>query len=413
LKLWLQKLFPRVDFWISTRDLEPGVLWRPELEKQLREHEVGIVCVTAEDVNKTWPAYEAGGLYKGPGCRVIPYLVEVPVSALVSNPIGGFKFCNAHRQGTFELAAAINKIGTSEQYPEEVLKRAFETWWRDFIPELEAAAWHDDFDSFFGPMGPDGQYPAVFLNASLETLEHSETDPCEEQRGGDSEVCAVRVWKWPAGAENARPKGIRQIVPYQELEVMLMLDREFRKYSRRVEIRLDDFHPGEYRPLPPYSCLSVGLGFNNLTVRLGAESGVYTVQHDQPVKGKKHTTDYFTIMNYGTKNSPIEENHRKVIDPGAEVESDEEWALIARVLVCETDHTAPVPVLVCAGHTADGTMEACRYVAQRWRTDIWNPHREVLQDHHMALILAHRKYPRAASARLLNKIAFRYARQQE
>src|SRR5262249_25409507 len=136
-----------------------------------------------------------------------------------------------------------------------------------------------NFLSFFGRNSLTSPYPAVFLDAQLPRI-------------GASDLCVMQLGKPPkdllAHDPIPRPKGIHQIVPYKELEVILRLDRLFREFGGAVESRLDDFQEGG-SDLPPHGCLAIGLGFNNATLELGRMSGVYQVLYE-------NGTDDFCIL---------------------------------------------------------------------------------------------------------------------
>jgi len=45
LREWLQIVIQKAEPWVSTRDMDRGVVWPSELMKQLQEAQFGIACV--------------------------------------------------------------------------------------------------------------------------------------------------------------------------------------------------------------------------------------------------------------------------------------------------------------------------------------------------------------------------------
>ena len=62
---WLCCVIQAARPWISTRDIDRGALWFSEINEQLQDTSVGIICLTQENKNKPWILFEAGALTKG------------------------------------------------------------------------------------------------------------------------------------------------------------------------------------------------------------------------------------------------------------------------------------------------------------------------------------------------------------
>jgi hypothetical protein len=368
-------VFPEVDFVIST-DISMGSKWENEIGKALDSCNFGIICVTPENANEPWLLFEAGALSKVQTvATVIPYCLEFSPAELPS-PLSQFQGCAADEEGTRNLIRAIN--AQSRTLTESHLGMVFEKCWPEFdrkLKDLKANAESEkqDFVLFFGQPSPDGMYPAVFLDGYLE--------PVKDKDGNSTELGRVKPAKLTDERGNeirALPKGVRQIVPYQELVSVFRLEREFRRFGRRIEIRLESEYSNH---LPDYGCLSVGLGFNKMTSKLANISHLYEIVYTETIPGvSDYTTDDFVITPEGGGR----------IEPRAKVTGEGvEWALLARILV-NKGAMGPVPYLVCAGHTADGTAAACNFLADKWRS-LCSSNRDVLPEKHMAFILTHPK----------------------
>lgn len=284
--------------------------------------------------------------------------------------------------------------------------------WLDVVDAILKAAEklreerRSDFLSFFGRSSLTGKYPAVFS--------HAKAPPCTsdgQMRDFEFPHKPWEHWGFPPdyGTEQKesllkgmqpRPKGIQQVIPFQELAPVLAIDRIFREFGGAIEIVIDDFSPEGMNP-PAQGALSTGLGFNSLTVRLGKCSKLYEVIYEEHKAKYPKTedrkanddnlaqslTDTFCIL----QRNETYLGGRILIEPREVLKNtddqDKEYALLARVLI-RTSHEDFTPYLVCSGHTADGTASACNFLAENWR-QLWWTYREKLRNKHMAGILLH------------------------
>jgi hypothetical protein len=129
---WLPDVIEGVSPWVSTQHLDAGTRWNSEIDKQLKDTNFGIVCLTRENLQSPWILFESGALAKAVEvARVVPYLLGVQ-GADVKPPLGHFNYVMANQEGTLSLLGSLNKAcGT--KYEEARVQKRFSTWW----PELE------------------------------------------------------------------------------------------------------------------------------------------------------------------------------------------------------------------------------------------------------------------------------------
>jgi len=78
LRDWIQKVLQGTRPWLSTRDIEGGALWISEINEQLKESSIGIICISMDNRSNPWILFEAGALAKGlPSNRVCTFLVDL------------------------------------------------------------------------------------------------------------------------------------------------------------------------------------------------------------------------------------------------------------------------------------------------------------------------------------------------
>ena len=83
LSTWIEDVLQGVQTWISTDDIEKGSQWFGELNDQLNDIGVGILCLTPENLTAPWILFEAGSLSKGLSkSRICPFLANLQVKDL-------------------------------------------------------------------------------------------------------------------------------------------------------------------------------------------------------------------------------------------------------------------------------------------------------------------------------------------
>jgi hypothetical protein len=134
LKDWLHEMFPVIDPWVSSEDIQKGKSWFPELMNKFSETNVSIICVTTENVLSPWVYFEAGLIaakVKGMTCS---YLVGVPGKRIKDTPLAQFQWTEANRNDTWKMICSINTELKTKGAHEKILESHFNALW----PKLKA-----------------------------------------------------------------------------------------------------------------------------------------------------------------------------------------------------------------------------------------------------------------------------------
>jgi hypothetical protein len=133
-RVWLHKVLPGIQPWISNHDIAKGKLWFQELTSQLIKTNVSISFITPENILSPWVYFESGAIsVKIKHSLICPYLVGVTAAKVRDTPLGQFQFTEANREETWNLVRSINRLFGDSALDEEVLEENFNTAW----PELE------------------------------------------------------------------------------------------------------------------------------------------------------------------------------------------------------------------------------------------------------------------------------------
>jgi hypothetical protein len=129
---WLCCVIQAARPWISTRDLDRGSLWFGEINDQLKDTTVGIICLTQENKNRPWILFEAGALAKGLSTsRVCTLLVDLEPKD-IEDPLAQFNHTQPTKESVFGLVRTLNSSLGSAGLDLRVLDQVFTTYWPQF-----------------------------------------------------------------------------------------------------------------------------------------------------------------------------------------------------------------------------------------------------------------------------------------
>lgn len=134
---WLCCVIQAARPWISTRDLDRGSLWFGEINDQLKDTSVGIICLTQENKERPWILFEAGALAKGLSTsRVCTFLIDLE-SRDIGDPLAQFNHTFPTNQSIFGLIKTLNNTLGSSGLDGRVLEQVFYTYWPQFEEKFQ------------------------------------------------------------------------------------------------------------------------------------------------------------------------------------------------------------------------------------------------------------------------------------
>lgn len=124
--------------WISTRDLDRGSLWFGEINDQLKDTTVGIICLTQENKARPWILFEAGALAKGLSTsRVCTLLVDLEPKD-IEDPVAQFNHTFPTRESVLGLVKTLNSTLGANGLDNRILEQVFSTYWPQFDERFAA-----------------------------------------------------------------------------------------------------------------------------------------------------------------------------------------------------------------------------------------------------------------------------------
>lgn len=134
---WLRCVLQAVRPWVSTKDLDRGSLWFGEINDQLKDTAVGVVCLTQENKNRPWILFEAGALAKGLStARVCTFLIDLEPKD-VEDPLAQFNHTLPTREGLLSLVKTLNNALGQQSLDDRIVAQVFDTYWPQFAERFQ------------------------------------------------------------------------------------------------------------------------------------------------------------------------------------------------------------------------------------------------------------------------------------
>lgn len=133
LRGWLPSVIQAVKPYYSPNDITKGSRWGNEISKELEECKVGLLCLTADNLEAPWVMFEAGALSRSlSAARVCPILFGIEPSD-IEGPLVQFQAAPFAKDEMRKTVRMMNQELGASALSSEVLDSVFEMWW----PRLE------------------------------------------------------------------------------------------------------------------------------------------------------------------------------------------------------------------------------------------------------------------------------------
>jgi hypothetical protein len=134
---WVKCVIQASKPWISTRGIGRGAVWFTEINNELKDTSVGIICLTHQNKTSPWILFEAGALAKGLTTnRVCTFLVDL-VPNDVEDPLAQFNHTTPNKEGMWSLVLTLN-ASLENMLDGPTLTAVFEQFWPDFDAKFQA-----------------------------------------------------------------------------------------------------------------------------------------------------------------------------------------------------------------------------------------------------------------------------------
>ena len=130
---WLPGVLQFVKPYFTPSDIEKGTRWGSDIMSELDSSDIGIICLTKENLNKPWILFESGALSKNfDKAHVCTLLFNVETTDL-KGPLTIFQNTLFNKKDFKKLVKTINSAGEESKLEDSILDGVFDMWW----PRLE------------------------------------------------------------------------------------------------------------------------------------------------------------------------------------------------------------------------------------------------------------------------------------
>lgn len=133
LRDWLPSALQFVKPYFTPADIEKGARWNPEISNELETSNIGIICLTQDNMEKPWILFEAGALSKITNKSFVCTLLFGIEPTDVTGPLLSFQATKFIREDFKKLIETINNYSGELKLESRVINDVFEMWW----PKLE------------------------------------------------------------------------------------------------------------------------------------------------------------------------------------------------------------------------------------------------------------------------------------
>jgi len=137
IRQWIPSVIQSVKPYYSPDDITKGTRWSSEIAKELDDSKVGIICLTADNLDSSWIMFEAGALSKNiDKSKVCPILFGVDPSD-IKGPLVQFQAAKFNKEEIKKVVRMVNSELESNSLTSEVFESVFEMWWPKLSERIE------------------------------------------------------------------------------------------------------------------------------------------------------------------------------------------------------------------------------------------------------------------------------------
>jgi len=126
---WLPGVLQFVKPYFTPSDIEKGAKWSSDISGELEKSDIGIICLTKDNLSKPWILFEAGSLSKNLDSSKVCTLLFGIDSTDLKGPLTTFQTTRFEKSDFKKLVKSINNSGGDSKLEDPILDQVFEMWW--------------------------------------------------------------------------------------------------------------------------------------------------------------------------------------------------------------------------------------------------------------------------------------------
>lgn len=234
-KEWLSLVLQFTKPFFTRDDIRKGARWSSEIAKKLEESQVGVFCLTRENLESKWMHFEAGAVSKNVDDTIVCSILFDLKNSDVEGPLSQFQLTQFEKKDVRKLVGDINERSEKQELDKDKLDRAFEKWWPDLETQVEEIMSREPSKEQ-AQVREDGEILEEILSLTRSIARHAENEKEREQlswRDYDRpRPDAVALGSVAEGLG----KSAREVLDRLRLE---KIEREMEIIERQREIEMD------------------------------------------------------------------------------------------------------------------------------------------------------------------------------
>lgn len=201
---WVKCVIQAAQPWISSKGIERGALWFSEINNELKDTTVGIICLTQENKNAPWILFESGALAKGLSTnRVCTLLVDLSPADL-QPPLAQFNHTFPTKESMWSLITTLNNGLESNRLDLPILQRVFQTYWPQFESDFAEILENNPQTTVVQPRAEKDILAEILdttrsMSQRIRSLEDQNGTPGYPTVGGSLVTSTGRILRVPGG----------------------------------------------------------------------------------------------------------------------------------------------------------------------------------------------------------------------
>ena len=134
---WLPLLSESIVPWMSSIDIDKGTHWAAQLSQELESSDVGVVCVTPENITSPWLLFESGAIAKKFGASLVCTLIIGMQKSDIKGPLSQFQHTKLdEKTDMLKFLHTLNRKRTPQR-SERDIALLFDTLWPQLKEKLD------------------------------------------------------------------------------------------------------------------------------------------------------------------------------------------------------------------------------------------------------------------------------------
>lgn len=132
LKEFVSNVIQVIEPWMSQDDIQHGTVWFSKITEELKATQIGVVCLTKENIDKPWILFESGALVNKVGeGKLLTLLINLEHSD-VFPPLSQFNLTDPDKEGFFKMFKSLNSSLSDSRLEDGKLETSFNAHWDKF-----------------------------------------------------------------------------------------------------------------------------------------------------------------------------------------------------------------------------------------------------------------------------------------